>query len=116
VVLVHGYVDGNVFKGGDLGVSQHLAVDDGLDLFQLLIGYLGKVGEVEAQAVGMDRRAGLLDVGAEDLAERGVEEVGSGVVAADGVAAFSVHYSADVVTDGQGFLEQGFVGADALDR
>ena len=55
-------------------------------------------------------------MGAEDLAERGVEEVGSGVVAADGVAAFSVHYSADVVTDGQGFLEQGFVGADALDR
>ena len=44
------------------------------------------VAEVEAQPVGVDERALLLDVLAEHLAQRPVEEVGGGVVAADGVA------------------------------
>ena len=55
-------------------------------------------------------------MGAEDLAQRGVEQVGSGVVAADGVAAVSIDYGADVVADGEGLLEGGLVGADALTR
>jgi hypothetical protein len=45
-------------------------------------------GEVEAQAVGVDIGAGLLDgVGAEHLAQGGIEQVGGGVVALDGGAA-----------------------------
>ena len=35
------------------GVGQHFAVDDVLDLFELFVGHLREVGEVEAQAVGM---------------------------------------------------------------
>ncbi len=50
MVLVHGHIDGHVFKGFDLGVGQHFAVDDGLDLFEFLVGHLGEVGKVEAQA------------------------------------------------------------------
>ena len=48
------------------------------------------VGEVEPQAVGLDQRAGLLDVAAEHLAQGMVQEVGGGVVAADRVAAGDV--------------------------
>jgi len=44
-------------------------------------------------------------VGAEDLAERGVEQVGSGVVAADGVAAGFINDGADVVADGEGLAK-----------
>jgi len=40
--------------------------------------------------------------------------VSSGVVAANGVAALAIDDGADVVTDGQGELEQSLVGADAL--
>ena len=45
------------------------------------------VAEVEAQPVGRHERALLLHVVAEHLAQRPVQEVGGGVVAADGVAA-----------------------------
>ena len=48
------------------------------------------VAEVEAQAIGGDQRALLLHVVAEHLAQGPVQEVGGGVVAADGVAAVAV--------------------------
>ena len=114
MVLVDGDVDGHVFEGFDAGVGEHFAVDDVFDLLQLFVGDLGEVGEVEAQAVGIDERAGLLDVRAEDLAQRGVEQVRAGVVAADGVAALAVDDGVDVIADGEGLLEDGLVRADAL--
>ena len=48
------------------------------------------VGEVEAQPVGRDERAGLLDVLAEHLAQGVVQEVGGRVVAAGRVASLDV--------------------------
>ena len=45
--------------------------------------------------VRIDERAGLLDVRAEDLAQRGVEQMRAGVVAHDGVAAFAVDDGVD---------------------
>ncbi len=64
--------------------------------------------------VGIDRRAGLLHVRAQHLAQRGVKQVRAGVVAADGVAALGVDYGADVIAHCQVLLEQGLVGANAL--
>ena len=49
------------------------------------------VAEVEAQLVGADVGAGLAHVGAEALAQRGVQQVGRGVVALGGVAGGVVH-------------------------
>ena len=48
------------------------------------------VAEVEAQPVGRHQRALLLDVVAQHLAQGPVQQVGGGVVAADGVAALDV--------------------------
>ena len=115
VVLVDGHVDGHVFEGFHTGVGQHLAVDDGLDLLEFLIGHLGKVRKVETQPRGLDQRSGLLHVRAQHLAERGVEQVRSGVVAADGIAALAIDDGVDTVAEGQRLLEQSLVGADALD-
>ena len=56
------------------------AVDPLADRREVLGAEPAAVGEVEAQLVGPDRRAGLADVAAEPLAERRVEEVGGGVV------------------------------------
>ena len=50
----------------------------------------GVVGEIEAQAARVDDAAGLLDVRAEHLAQRGVQQVGRGVVAHGGVAQIGV--------------------------
>ena len=115
MVLVHGHVNGHIFERLDAGVGQHLAVDDALDLFKLLIGHLGKVREVEAQPRGIDRGTGLLYVRAQHLAQRGVQQVRAGVVAADGVAAVGIDDGVDVVAEGQRLLEQSLVGADTLD-
>ena len=46
--------------------------------------------EVEAQASGVAQRAGLPDVGPEDGAQRGVEQVGAAVVAGCVEAAFGL--------------------------
>jgi len=74
------------------------------------------VGEVETEARGIDQRAGLLDVSAEHLAQSGVQQMGAGVVAADGVAALAVDHRVDVVANSEVLLEDGLVGADALNR
>src|SRR6266566_5048512 len=53
--------------------------------------------EVEAQPIGCDERACLLDVCAEHLAERGMEKVRGRVVAACGVPAFGIDVGRDAV-------------------
>ena len=63
---------------------------------------------------GATERAGLLDVRAQHLPQRGVEQVRAGVVAADGVAALAVDDGVDVVADGEVALEHGLVRAHAL--
>ena len=73
-----------------LGVGEHLAGHQVLDLGQLGRRDRLVVGEVEAQPVGRHQRALLADVGAEHRAQGPVQQVGAGVVAADGVAALDV--------------------------
>ena len=65
-------------------IAQDLAVGNVLDLLQLFVGYRGEVGEIEAQIIRRDQRASLFDVSSENLAQRGVEQVGRGVMAAGG--------------------------------
>ncbi len=61
-------------------VREDRAVDPLLDRLALVRCQLRGVGEVEAQLVGPDRRAGLRDVLTEHLAERGLQEVRRRVV------------------------------------
>ena len=74
----------------DLGlhrrVLQHLLVDDLLDLEQLLARDGAEVHEVEPQPIRRDERARLLDVRAQHLPQRRVEQVRGGVVAPRRVA------------------------------
>ncbi len=72
-------------------VQQNGRVDLVLDLGQLLGGHGRDVGEVEAQAVRADQRTGLVDVAAQDVFERLVEQVGAGMVAGGGGADGGVH-------------------------
>ncbi len=62
-----------------------------LDVLQFFVGDGGEMREVEAETGRLDERAGLLDVRAEDFAQRGVEQVRGRVVAARGVAELLVH-------------------------
>ena len=116
VVLADGHVDGHVFQSFDLGVAQHFAVHDGLNFLKFLIGHLGKVGKVEAQPRRVHGRAGLLHVRAQNLTQSRVQQVGSGVIAADGVAAGLIDHGIDAIPNHQRLLEQSLVGAHALHR
>ena len=62
-----------------------------LDPLALLRGDGSGVHEVEAEAVGSDQRPGLLDVAAQGLPQRRVQQVRRGVVAADRIAATCIH-------------------------
>ena len=66
-------------------VGDDLLVGQVLDPLQLLGGDRRVVAEVEPQPVGRHQRAGLLDVVAQHLPQGPVEQVGAGVVAADGL-------------------------------
>ena len=74
----------------DLGrhrrVADDLLVDDALDAQELVARDGGDVHEVEAQPVGRDERARLLDVRAEHLPQRRMEQVRRRVIAARRVA------------------------------
>ncbi len=114
VKVVDGGVDGDVDEGLDAGVGEDFAVDDVLDFLQFFWRDAGEVAEVEAKAGAVDERAGLLDVGAEHLAQGRVDEVGAGVVA-HGAAAFgAVDDRGDCVADGEAFAGGDAVGEDAL--
>ena len=54
-----------------------------------------RVDEVESQPIGRDERAGLLHVRPEHLAQRGVQQVRGGVIAADRIAARGVDRQRD---------------------
>ena len=75
-------------------VAQDLLVDDALDLELLLARHGAEVDEVEAQPIGRNQRARLLDVLAEHLSKRGMEQVSRGVVAAGRVPERSADFGA----------------------
>ena len=69
----------------DRRVGQHVGVGQAVTAAQLLGGDGAVVAEVEAQPVGGHQRALLADLVAEHGPQGGVEQVGAGVVAAQGV-------------------------------
>ncbi len=72
---------------GDGRVLQHDVVGDVLDALDLGRAHRLGMGEIETQPVGRDQRALLRDMVAEHLAQRLVQQVGRGVILADGAPA-----------------------------
>ena len=70
--IVDGFVDGDVDIGLDESIAEDFTVDDVFYLGEFFFCYAGEVREIKTEAGGVDEGAGLLDVSAEDLAERGV--------------------------------------------
>jgi len=66
-------------------------INDRLDLGDLRRRHRLRMGEVEAQPVGGDERARLARVVTQDAVERGVQQVGGGVVAHDVPPSAGVH-------------------------
>ena len=85
-----------------LGVAENLLVHEPLDFFDFGAVHGGVMSEVETQAAGIHHAAGLLDVRAQHLAQRGVEQVSRGVIAAGGVAQRRGHFGAQHVADAMG--------------
>ena len=81
-------------------------VDLVLDVAAVLLAELRGVGEVEAQLVGADVRAGLADVVAEPLAQRRVQQVRRGVVAGRRVARRAVDLRDDALARAQLALDR----------
>src|SRR5215467_8386722 len=77
--------------GSDHNVRLHVLVDEVLDLRHLAVLDGGAVGEVEAEMVGGNQRARLGHVGAQHLAERGVEEVRPRVVETEALTPARIH-------------------------
>ena len=82
-------------------VGAYFRVDAAFDLGEFLRRHRLKVREVEAQAVGRDQRAFLLHVGAEHIAQGGVQQVGGAVVEHGRDAPICIDIAAQYVTDFQ---------------
>ena len=98
----HTLADGLVV-GCPARVDRIVLQDDGigkaLDLRHILVAQRLAVGEVEAQALGRDQRAGLMHVRAQAIAQRGVQHVRARVVAHDVPAPVGVDGRLGRVTD-----------------
>ena len=76
--------------GVDLDIFQDLFVHQLLNLGQLFGIGMSVMRKVEAQAIGIDDAAGLLDVRSEHFAERGVQQMRGGVIAHGRVAQMAI--------------------------
>ena len=85
--------------GFDGGVEADFFVDLLLDVAKLRRIDGSEVGEIKTQALGRVQRAGLLDVGAENIAQRGVDQVRAAVIAHDVGAAFGIGDDGDAIAD-----------------
>ena len=85
----------------DRRVPDDLLVDDALDAIEFVAGDRLEVHEVESRAIGSDERAGLLDVRAQHLAKRGVQQMRGRMVAARRIARVLIHIRPNDVADAQ---------------
>ncbi len=76
----------------------------------------GEMREIEAQMIGRDERAGLLHVRAENVAQRGVQQVRRGVVAHVARAALGIGDGGDAVAYAQIFFGDDAMRDQAADR
>ena len=99
-----GLVDTHNTRGHRQG-GHDLLVGDALDLGKLGGAHSLEVCEVEAQTRRLHERAGLVDMGAEHLAQGGVQDVRGGVVAGDAGAGHRVDGGGALVTGVDGAVE-----------
>ncbi len=85
--------------GLNLGVEENFIVHLLFDVAQFGSVDGGKMREVEAQAAGLDERAGLLDVRAENVAQSCMHQVSRRVIALDVLAARAVSVSRNAVAE-----------------
>ena len=88
--LLFSLLDGQYLRHHGIAL-QNGVVHQFLHLPQLLRGDGLKVGEVEAQAVRLHQRARLMDVVAQHLLQRRIQQVGSAVSTLDGLAALHIN-------------------------
>ena len=84
------------FLDGDRQSLEDLLVDAVLDLAQFLRGNSAEMGEVEVGQLIILIAAGLMDMLTKDLAQSLLQQVGGGVVAADGHTALGINRSGDL--------------------
>ena len=73
------------------------AVDERFDGANFLVGHRLRVREIESRAFGIDQRALLLHMVAENLAQRGVHQVRRGMVERRTLTLVGIHLCADDV-------------------
>ena len=86
---------------GQLVVADHVFVQEPLDILHLLDRYLLKMRKIKTEAVRLDERTRLPDVGAQDLTQDGLQDMRRGVRPADGLAPLGVDFRRDRVAHGE---------------
>ena len=90
-------VVGHLF-GRDLGVFADTRVDLLFDRRQVALADRARVREIEAQAIGRDHRARLMDTGAEHVAQRVMQDMGRGMIEHRGVVARAIDDELDAAS------------------
>ena len=90
--------------GLDFAVEQNFVVHLLLDVAQFRRIDRREMRKIESQARRLDQRAGLLDVRAENVAQRGVHQVRRRVIALDVLAPRAVGVARDAVAHGEFFF------------
>ena len=98
-------------------VAQNVIVHQAFDLFDFSVSQWLIMTEVETQIIRRDHRARLLDVRAQNLAQRRMHQVRRCMIASRRVALFDVNFSSDSVANFQGsFFDFDLVNDQTLSR
>ncbi len=86
---------------GGIGILADHGVDLGLDALQLFRRHRLGMAEIEAQPLGRHQRALLRDMRPQHTLQRGMQQMGGGVIGAGGAAAFGIHLQIHRIADSQ---------------
>ena len=116
VILVNGLFDWYIRNGLDDLIAQHFFIDDVFHVLQFFVFDRSEVREIKAQMVRRNQRSRLFHMLAEHLAQPGMKQMRSSVVAHGGFSSVGIHHRIHSVADADRLFRDDLMRPHALNR
>ena len=114
--MIDRLVDRNVGNGLDDLVAQHFLIDDVLNILQLFVFHRGEVRKIKAQMIRRHQRPRLLHMLPQNLAQPGMQQMRSRVIAHGRLANVGIHDGIDFVAHANRLLRDNLMRPHSLNR
>ena len=116
VISIDRLVDRNVSNGLDDLIAQHFLINDVFNILQLFVFHRGKVRKIKPQMIRRHQRPRLLHMLPQNLAQPGMKQMRSRVIAHSRLPNVSIHDSIDSVANAQRLFSNNLMRPHPLNR